>query len=362
MRLSPKQIEVYKMMEVLYEEHGLTVTVAKIIGCDPSTVENYLKKQGLYKKPSTRILSREDVKNVISLYEEDKLTTYELATRYKVSATTISKELKEAGIKVTRAERYSPIQNKEAFQNIDCELKAWLLGFILADGCIHTPVKKPNSKVFTLEVQERDKEILIALCFLLGMPRSKIHWYHRANKIAQPTVVLSMHSVEFCSWLESWNCSPRKSLTLTLPSVPEPFQRDMVRGLIDGDGTIDEGQITLYGCKNVCDQIHELWLQIGVKPESIKRYNTTCHRISVFQKLERAKIDQYLYENATYALTRKAKYSPYWNPTNSKLRELLEKPEEVNQQPSLESDFLEGSTTRYVPSQVDDEISTSSEH
>lgn len=45
-----------------------------------------------------------------------------------------------------------------------------------------------------------------------------------------------------------------------------------------------------------------------------------------------------------------------------KLRELLEQPEEVNQQPSLESDFLEGSTTRYVPSQVDDEISTSSEH
>jgi hypothetical protein len=41
-----------------------------------------------------------------------------------------------------------------------------------------------------------------------------------------------------------------------------------------------------------------------------------------------------------------------------KLRELLEQPEEVNQQPSLGGDSFEGSTTR-CESQVDDNASTS---
>ena len=42
-----------------------------------------------------------------------------------------------------------------------------------------------------------------------------------------------------------------------------------------------------------------------------------------------------------------------------KLRELLEQPEEADQQPSLESNFLEGSTTRDAPQA--DKVSTSAQ-
>lgn len=64
------------------------------------------------------------------------------------------------------------------------------------------------------------------------------------------------------------------------------------------------------------------------------------------KQLINLKVVKYLYKNASTFLVRKAIcYSPYIEALCSKPRELLENPEEDNQQPSLGGDSSEGSTT-----------------
>ena len=52
------------------------------------------------------------------------------------------------------------ISNENYFNNIDCDLKAYLLGFFLADGCITMNSGFKNSYKLSINISETDKNIL----------------------------------------------------------------------------------------------------------------------------------------------------------------------------------------------------------
>lgn len=50
--------------------------------------------------------------------------------------------------------------------------------------------------------------------------------------------VLNIYDIEIANILLDNNCKPKKSLTQTMPEVPQNYLRDFLRGCMDGDGSI----------------------------------------------------------------------------------------------------------------------------
>ena len=336
----------------LYTQQNLTtVEIARITNRSQSGIERFLKRSNVYvKKTHRHKISHDEDQNIIDLYLNYNWTTMQIAAKYNVTDTAILKLLNRLGVNTSDLyirSKYSAVKHLDYFQNINTETKAYLLGFIIADGNITIPTARPNSMVFQLEIQERDKEILDLLAKEIGYPTNKIYRYKRLNPNSQATVKISFSSTRFCSHLIQLGVTPRKCHAVSLPVLPKALMPHLVRGLYDGDGSITLSSIVLYGNEIITEQVNQILLkEINVKKSAIKKYKTTCCRIGVYQYAERIKIAKYLYEDATVFLTRKAMcYSPFVENLQSKLRELLENPEEDNQQPSLESNLSEGSTT-----------------
>ncbi len=52
------------------------------------------------------------------------------------------------------------------------------------------------------------------------------------------------------NWLLSNECVPNKSLIVNFPNIPEKYLPDLIRGCIDGDGSITHKQYKRYRNKN----------------------------------------------------------------------------------------------------------------
>jgi hypothetical protein len=107
-------------------------------------------------------------------------------------------------------------------------LSYYLLGAFITDGCVHLRKDKPNAKICSLASKDRDWVESIRDTICEGMPIQK----------DENVFILRIHSTELCDWLISKGCTPRKSLTLAMPSVPGKYLPDFVRGCFDGDGSI----------------------------------------------------------------------------------------------------------------------------
>lgn len=90
---------------------------------------------------------------IISSYKKGE-TIRNIASSYNVDPRTVSSFLKQFGINIKKPHPPKIYSVKEdIFQNIDTEEKAWVLGFIYADGYIDSSKTKLK---FTLAEKDRD--------------------------------------------------------------------------------------------------------------------------------------------------------------------------------------------------------------
>lgn len=297
-----------KLIKDLFLTGLNTVEIASQLSKSQTGIERFLKRENLYKKINKFDLYFE---KVCQLYLSGK-TIAEISNIYPLSKKTISKFLKIKNINtslILREPFYTKISNLNYFQNIDTEKKAWLLGFILADGNITIPSKSPNAKLFQLEIQQRDVEVLQILCDEIGLSYSNIKTYKRSNRNTQPTVKVSFNSNIFCNHLIALGIVPNKTFVAQIPQIPLNLTNHFLRGLIDGDGRISSTSITLFGNEFVIKEYSKIILsQTQIPSTSIKYYKTTCFSASVFKKEDRLKLAEYLYKDATVFLKRKANY------------------------------------------------------
>ncbi len=139
--------------------------------------------------------------------------------------------------------------DKHYFDSIDTEEKAWLLGFIAADGCIHR-------NVLSIALAQRDTEILEKI-------RSCLRSGHQIEQIAcngesgTPAVRLSISNLYLAAGLRAAGITERKSLTAEAWQGPAELLRHYWRGVWDGDGWLTEE----VRCKK--DSSYPVW-DVGV--------------------------------------------------------------------------------------------------
>lgn len=190
------------------------------------------------------ILSEEEKNEIIEMYQNN-IPLREIQERTGRSRQSISKMLEDLGIKTTKGNHYRQyFFNFNFFEKIDCEIKAYWLEFLYADGCIMS--KRPNrAQEFKISIGEKDLELLekfktdIHSTYPIRYDNSK----QKINSNRQKMVIQCLSSQKTVDDLKKLGCIENKSLTLTFPTadqVPEEYIYDFIRGYFDGDGNISE--------------------------------------------------------------------------------------------------------------------------
>lgn len=183
--------------------------------------------------------------------------------------TTIKKILTENNICLrTKAEsHYKDNRNTYIFNQIDTEEKAYWLGFLAADGCVHQ-----NYIIITL--QKRDIDHLEKFKKFLNADSVKIQEYSQQTSYSNQShdyVRFSIGCKQMAQDLKKHGIKEAKSLILSKPNIDEKFYYDWLRGYFDGDGCIsyskkdNQWQSNVLSTKEVCQWIITT-LQLNTKP------------------------------------------------------------------------------------------------
>lgn len=118
------------------------------------------------------------------------------------------------------------------FDDIDTSVKSYILGFFVADGTIEI---NQTGRYCIRFVQKQSDSAILYLIQKEISPSSKIEVISRVSSTYNR---LSITSTDLGNALIKNGLMPRKTYNdFHLPMVPQLFQRDLIRGFFDGDGT-----------------------------------------------------------------------------------------------------------------------------
>ena len=179
-------------------------------------------------------LTKEQQETILYLYNVEKRNITYIQKYLKFSNNRpISNFLKKNNIKIdTRRNSRTKQINEHYFDIIDSEFKAYILGYIIADGCI---IKRGNCLSLTLDLKLSDKYILEMFSKELLGEIDNIY----VNQKRQ-TCSVRYGSKGLCNSLQKYGVIPRKTGKEYLPfdKIPVQYRKDVIRGFFDGDGTV----------------------------------------------------------------------------------------------------------------------------
>ena len=200
--------------------------------------------------------------------------------------------------------------NHDYFNNIDTETKAYILGFLYADG-----YNNEKTHVVKLSLQEGDKEILKKISMEIQPDKPLNFLNHRRRRSLGQNVkdsyVLNIVSQQISKKLAELGCTQQKTFSIVFPTekqVPKQFQRHFIRGYFDGDGCVTKSKnglkFNLVGTESFLYSIREILMNvIGLKKNHIsKRGNIFSLDYCGSNCL---KIESFLYKDSTIRMDRK---------------------------------------------------------
>jgi hypothetical protein len=184
------------------------------------------------------------------------------------------------------------------FESIDTELKAYWLGFIMADGCV-SMTQRPKVSVY---LHPRDGQHLEKWHRAIGSSLQVRYYPRSANS--------DHYSARMCEDLIRLGCTPRKSLTLKFPSLPEEFIHHCVRGYFDGDGSIGWKNKSQHTWQAQACLVGTLDFLYGVKSvarltSNPRRTQSRAYAIYVGGNRVVSRFGNWMYKDATVWLERK---------------------------------------------------------
>ncbi len=259
-------------------------------------------------------------KEIISMFTND-IKIKEIGTKFGFHTDSIRKFLKRNGYETpnsTEANRKYPV-NHNYFNKINTEEKAYILGFLYADGYIN---HKRN--LIQLNLQEKDKAILIKINNLI-QPQKPLTFiasnkYNKNKHInVQNGFRMEIASKEMTKDLLNLGCVPKKTYFLKFPKenmIPAYLFHHFIRGFFDGDGCIclfyvknkPVSIVNFIGTKIFCQGLSNFLnktINIKCKVNESPRYAKEIGGIMFGGTRQILKFFNLIYKNATIFLNRK---------------------------------------------------------
>jgi hypothetical protein len=216
------------------------------------------------------------------------------------------------------------------FRNINTEAKAYLLGFIAADGYVSN---KPSNKSLQISISNEDREILE---FAKKEFKYDGNIEERWIGLNSRCIRIRIYGEKFVNNIIKYGFDNTKTYRFHLPILEKKFYKHFIRGYFDGDGCIYFSKrkfsnkyryaITIVGTENFCNELDDFInknLEITfTKIIHITLQNTKIITLRSERIFDIKKFLNYIYKNSSIFLTRKWK----------KYQELLKIHDEHNQE------------------------------
>lgn len=214
--------------------------------------------------------SDKDIENIISKYNSG-LSLDAIARQYGCTHKPIRRVIVENGGKIRdnreTIQKYKVDENY--FDHIDSPNKAYILGFLYADGCNHI---SPNSWLYSWQIilKSDDVDLLESIkneVGYTGVVDTKSRFAHGKMREYSRLTVCNKH---MCEKLCDLGVTPNKTYSTSFPEwIRDDLVPHFIRGVFDGDGCIDKlGHASFAGSETFVKQLSDI---------IVKRCNLKCN-------------------------------------------------------------------------------------
>ena len=250
----------------------------------------------------------EQVAYIINKYLNENYTLKQLGKEFNCSYSTIRNLLNKHKIK-SRGNKQGYPRDEFYFNKIDTEEKAYWLGFLYADGCVHSNNYEISVNITDKEHIEKFKAAIKA--FNHNITEIQDKRFQNAKTLYQ----FSIKDKQLHQDLIKWGCIPQKSLLINkIPNIPRDYVSHFLRGYFDGDGSLhylrgtNNYRISFVGTKDFLNDIQKE-LQTNVSLQSNIAGKAYVLQIAGRRQIER--ILKYLYNNSKENNRLNRKYQKY---------------------------------------------------
>lgn len=304
-----EKLEAIDAIKLYTQEHKSITYISQQAHVGKEKVKIYLQNNGITLKGLRSNINREELCNRYLNGESLEI----LSEQFGIKVDTIKKYLQASDVKI----KYSRSNSMDdlygnIFDCIDTEEKAYWLGFIFADGYI----SQPPRPTFAMNLSYTDITHMEKLKKFLNYKNDlQIQEIYKASEEKSYKLCrMKVDNKNLWDTLNSYGCTPKKSLTLKFPQenifVSKDLIRHFIRGYVDGDGCITYAnkkyaQLSILGTKEFLAKLQE-YLPCEDKNLYLKHpeNNTNTYTFLVTNKIAYDCMD-YLYNNATIYLDRK---------------------------------------------------------
>lgn len=219
-------------------KNGMTpMEISKEYGIFNNSVTRILRKRGIDRNQLERV-SQDIIDQIIEQYSSG-ISSETLAEKFDICGSTVCRILKRNNITIRPPEEGRRKYNikQDYFQDIDCEEKAYLLGFLYADGSLSS---REHGYCIRLALHSKDRDVVELLSnAIYGFNKVDSH-FETINEVQTEYCSVSIYSKKIHQDLSKLGCTPKKSFTIKFPKdiIQSDMMRHFIRGYFDGDGCI----------------------------------------------------------------------------------------------------------------------------
>ena len=200
-------------------------------------------------------------------------------------------------------------EHPDYFDEIDTPEKAYWLGFLTADGCIHGTSQRPEGAYLTIDIGIVDAGHLVKLKEAVGARRNVRKAVKRGGSGLQGYAALAIGSYGLARGLIALGLTPRKSAIVEPWKGPADLMPHYWRGLFDGDGSLaykGPGLYTAFMCgSEACVRGYQAWAHGICGTKATPYFKTGCWYVSISGRYQVPKLVRAMYGDAPVSLDRK---------------------------------------------------------
>ena len=259
-----------------------------------------------------KVITSELKQEIIKYYLSQPMTMKQVEDKYELSHPTVTKILKDIP-RYSKAKLNNPNANERFFKNIDSEEKAYFLGLLISDGNVFKDSTGRQASI-SITLDLNDEYILQKFKEVLNVNTS-------ISKDGRGCGQIAIRSNLMADDLKQYGVVPRKSYITYLPKINDIYMSHLIRGILDGDGSIlakpspkQDGHnrylhsISFCGSHQLMEDIakylyNNLQLKQPIQVYDYQDKNLSDIHIQNYEDME--KVGDWLYKDATIYLVRK---------------------------------------------------------
>lgn len=278
--------------------------IAKELNITWNSIKGILKRRNIYKVKYPNI-SYDTQQEIIKLYND--LSSKLISKKLNISKTAVLDILERHNvprrINDGRLQRKYKV-NHNYFCKIDDQDKAYILGFLFADG-----YNNEENGYIQIILHHKDVEILEFIKSKL-CPDKPIYDIIKSNEKQYKS--LCIYSKQISKDLSNLGCVQNKTFKITFPNIPEEYVSHFVRGYVDGDGYITYNMFEVVGTELFVLHLQKILMkECSLNKTKLKNRhkirNNNIRSIVYGGRKQVSRIKSYLLKDANFYLKRKYK-------------------------------------------------------